>query len=172
MLFRSVLSVRDAVVEGRPQIERTVVLSGQGARHPGTYRVRIGTPLFQFLKDAGGIKPNSEKIVVGGPFQGRLADNLASPIVKSTQAVLVLAKSEVNTGVSRACIRCGSCVKSCPVGLEPLNLYKLLRQDNVVQARNDGLDFCIGCGICSFVCPSRLPLVETFQRVQEETSRG
>jgi len=166
-----VLAIRDAVVEGRPQIERTIVVSGGGARRPGVYRARIGTPLFQFLKNSGGIKPQSEKILVGGPFRGRTVENLASPVVKSTQSVLVLTKTEVNAGSESSCIRCGSCVMHCPVGLEPLNLFKLIRQQNLDQARQDGLEYCIECGICSFVCPSRLPLVETFQTAKEELAR-
>lgn len=167
----SVLAVRDAVVEGKPQIEKTVVISGKGVRNPGAYRVRIGTPLYQLFKDAGGLNPGDHKILVGGPFQGQVVDHLAVSVLKSTSAVLVLAKDEVNLAPERPCIRCGQCVISCPVGLEPLNLHKALLQDQVDVARDEGLDSCIGCGICSFVCPSRIPLATEFQRAQE-VSRG
>lgn len=168
----SVIALRDALVEQRPQTEKTVVLSGGGARRPGSYRVRIGTPLYQFLKDAGGIKPDSEKVLVGGPFQGDEVASYSSPVIKSTQAVLVLTRKEVNAVPTRACIRCGSCSASCPVGLEPLNLYKLLQQGKTDLAVSEGLDSCIGCGICSFVCPSRIPLLAAFHDAKKEASRG
>jgi len=167
----SVLAVRDAVIEAKPQVEVTVVVTGRGVMQPGAYRVRIGTPLVQLLKDAGGLAPGEHKILVGGPFQGKDVDHLSTPVLKSTQAVLVLDKAEVNQAAQRPCIRCGLCVDSCPVGLEPLNLHKALVQGNIGLARDEGLAFCIECGICSFVCPSRIPLVAEFQDAKE-ASRG
>jgi electron transport complex protein RnfC len=163
----SVLAVRDAVVEGRPHVEVTVVVTGRGVRQPGAYRVRIGTPLAQLLKDAGGLAPGEHKILVGGPFQGKAVDHLSTPVLKSTQAVLVLDREEVNEAVERPCIRCGQCVESCPVGLEPLNLHKALKQGAADLAWSEGLGFCIECGICSFVCPSRVPLAAEFQAAKE-----
>lgn len=167
----SVLAVRDAVVEGKPQIEKTVVVSGKGVREPGAYRVRIGTPLFQLLKDAGGLQPGDHRILVGGPFQGLPVDHLSVPVLKSTSAVLVLSKDEVNASLERPCIRCGECVLCCPVGLEPLNLHKALTLGNPELARQEGLSLCIECGICSYVCPSRIPLVNEFHHAKE-TDRG
>lgn len=163
----SVLAIRDAVVEGKPQIEKTVIVSGKGVRRPGAYRVRIGTPLFQLLKDAGGLEPGPHKVLLGGPFHGLEVDHLASPVLKSTSAVLVLGKDEVNASQERPCIRCGQCVLTCPVGLEPLNLHKALALGDRDLARKEGLDYCIECGICSYVCPSRLPLVTEFHAAKE-----
>ena len=163
----SVLAVRDAVVEGKPQVEVAVVVTGRGVHHPGVYRVRIGTPLAQLLKDAGGLVPGDHKILIGGPFQGKEVEHLSTPVLKSTQAVLVLDHDEVNEAVERPCIRCGQCVDSCPVGLEPLNLHKALVLGAAALAWSEGLGFCIECGICSFVCPSRVPLAAEFQDAKE-----
>lgn len=163
----SILAVRDAVVEAKPQIEVTVVVSGRGVARPGAYRVRIGTPLVQLLKDAGGLVPGDHKVLIGGPFQGRAVDHLSTPVLKSTQAVLVLEKGEVNDAAERPCIRCGQCVDACPVGLEPLNLHKALVQGNNALAWSEGLGFCIQCGICSYVCPSRVALAAEFLDAKE-----
>lgn len=163
----SVLAVRDAVVEAKPQVEVTVVASGRGVRRPGAYRVRIGTPLVQLLRDAGGLVPGDHKVILGGPFQGKVVDHLSTPVLKSTQAVLVLDKDEVNEARERPCIRCGQCVDACPVGLEPLNLHKALLLGDQSWAWQEGLGFCIECGVCSYVCPSRVPLAGEFQDAKE-----
>lgn len=167
----SVLAIRDSVVEAKPQVEVTVVVNGRGVKKPGAYLVRIGTPLVQLLKDAGGVHAGEHKILVGGPFQGKVVDHLSTPVLKSTQAVLVLEKDEVNEAVERPCIRCGQCVEDCPIGLEPLNLHKALILGNQALAWEEGLGFCIECGICSFICPSRVPLAAEFQAAKE-ASRG
>ena len=165
----SILAIRDAVVEARAQVEKDVVVSGHGVRRPGVYRVKVGTPLFQLLKDAGGLRAGDHKVLVGGPFQGQAVDALSMPVLKSTQAVLVLEKREVNEETERPCIRCGLCVESCPVGLEPLNLHKALVQGDIGLARSEGLGLCIECGICSYICPSRVPLAAQFHQAKGGT---
>lgn len=163
----SVLAIRDAIVESKPQVEVTLMVSGKGVARPGAYRVRTGTPLAQLLKDAGGLVAGDHKILLGGPFHGKLVDHLSTPVLKSTQAVLVLEKDEVNEAPERPCIRCGQCADACPVGLEPLNLHKALTQGNRDLAFSEGLGLCIECGICSFVCPSRVPLLTEFRDAKE-----
>ena len=166
----SILAIRDAVVFGRPQVEKTIIVSGNGIQNPGPYRVRVGTPLAHLIKEAGGLKPGVSKVLHGGPFRGSLVEDLASPILKSTQGIVVLTESEVNTGTERPCIRCGQCSTDCPVGLEPVNLYYSLLQNRRDQASDEGLNLCLECGICSFVCPSRIPLAAIFKQSKEAES--
>lgn len=166
----TVLALRDAVVEGKPQVEKSVVVAGKGVRNPGIYRVRIGTPIYQLLKDAGGLHPGDFRIVSGGPFLGALVDDLTVPVVKSTSAILALGKGEINSARERPCVRCGDCATHCPVGLEPLNLSKALQKGDWMLAHQEGLDLCIECGICSFICPSRIPLVSMFRKAKESSN--
>jgi electron transport complex protein RnfC len=57
------------------------------------------------------------------------------------------------------CIRCAWCVEGCPVNIRPAGLLDAAQQDDLFLASQCGLDACIECGICSYVCPSNLPLL-------------
>ena len=58
------------------------------------------------------------------------------------------------------CIRSGWCVEGCPVRIHPAGLLEAAQNNDAELADEYGLAACIECGICSYVCPSRLPLLE------------
>jgi len=58
------------------------------------------------------------------------------------------------------CIRCSWCVEGCPVRIRPEALLDAAQQEDLYTAGRLGLDACIECGICSYVCPSHLPLLK------------
>ena len=74
--------------------------------------------------------------------------------------MLALTKREVKGASTTACIQCGKCIRACPVGLEPVRLYKLIDHGQNDRAASEGLYECCECGACSFICPSRVPLVQ------------
>lgn len=57
------------------------------------------------------------------------------------------------------CIRCSWCVESCPVRVQPAGLLEAAQRGSLDLARHYGLDSCIECGVCSYLCPSHLPLL-------------
>ncbi len=61
---------------------------------------------------------------------------------------------------ANACIRCAWCVEGCPVEIQPAGLLEAAQQDDPYLGDTYGLDACIECGICSYVCPSHLPILE------------
>ena len=66
------------------------------------------------------------------------------------------------------CIRCGACVRGCPVFLMP-TLISLASQKGLwPQAKVYGASDCIECGICSYVCPSNIMLVQSIKRAKLE----
>lgn len=48
------------------------------------------------------------------------------------------------------------------MGLMPVEMMARLKVDDIDGARNYGVQDCIGCSCCSYVCPSKIPLVQYF----------
>ncbi len=69
-------------------------------------------------------------------------------------------------GEPRFCIACNQCEIHCPVGLDPQILWKFLRADLVDEALKSGLLRCIECGLCSYTCPSKIELLNTFAQAR------
>ena len=164
----TLLAVYQAVVLNHAYVEKPVVVTGDAVTNPGVYRVRLGTPLAELIRAAGGMKPNA-LVVHGGPFRGNAVTDLASPVMKSTQSILVLDPKHRRESVELPCIHCGACANVCPAGIRPHHLFRALAQSDTADALNEGLNSCVQCGLCAFVCPSRIPLAETFAAAQGDS---
>lgn len=167
----TIYSICRAVYEGLPLTEKVVTVTGEGANEPKNVIVRIGTPLEELLKFAGGMKEETCKVVCGGPMMGTAQGDLSVPVVKGTNAVLCLTDS-APAAENPTCIRCGKCIKACPMGLQPLQLYRYVNAGMKDELERFNLEDCMECGCCSYVCPGRLPLVETFKAGKKLLKEG
>ncbi len=153
------LAIMEAVVLGKPLIDRTVTVTGLAVKEPQNFRVRIGT-LFQDVIDAcGGFDKEPGKIIMGGPMMGIAQKSTDVPVIKGTSGILVLPKKEVNLSHPRDCIRCGRCIEVCPMRLMPNMLGILVERAKFDEAKRYHLLDCIECGSCGYVCPSNRSLV-------------
>ena len=165
------LAVRAAVREGKPLIARLVTVNGACASAPGNIEVRIGTLAEEVIAFAGGLKGEGlglARRVMGGPMMGMQIPHWRVPVVKGSSGILALDANEVAEQEPNPCIRCGSCVKACPMGLLPLEMSARIRTEAFDEAINLGLKDCIACGCCAYVCPSRIPLVQYFVHAKGE----
>ncbi|MBO5990423.1 MAG: electron transport complex subunit RsxC, partial [Lentisphaeria bacterium] len=134
-------AVYDAVINGRPLIERVVTVTGEVVVSPGNWLLRIGTPVIKAVEFAGGVTDDPGKLILGGPMMGFAQKSFDVPVSKNTSGVLLLSKSvAVNYG-SGSCIRCGRCLSACPMHLVPCLLgtaiegerYDLAAQNHVMD---------------------------------------
>jgi electron transport complex protein RnfC len=59
----------------------------------------------------------------------------------------------------------------CPMSLPPLDMVVEIKVDNLNLAKNMGLEECLLCGSCSYVCPAAIPLTQYFDWGQQELNR-
>ncbi len=81
------------------------------------------------------------------------------PLAKGNSGVLALIKN-ASAYDPRMCIRCGRCVDHCPMGLVPSQLSLLCEADMLAEMEHFNCLDCIECGVCTFICPSRRPIVQ------------
>ncbi len=147
-----------AVREGKPLIERVVTVSGPDLKKPGNFRVRIGTPISILVEAAGGLPEGELKVVSGGPMMGVALAGLDEPVVKGTSGILVL--PAVHRPRNLPCLRCGDCLRTCPMGLVPSDLGTLVERERWAEFKERGGLDCIECGCCAYSCSAGRDLVQ------------
>lgn len=153
-------AIYEAVRFGKPLIERVVTVSGEGIKEPKNLLVKIGTPISHIIEECGGIKENAVKVISGGPMMGFAIASLDMPVTKGTSGITVLTENEiVHAEKFGPCIRCGRCIDACPMGLMPSMLSVYSERGFFEGAKEYNLFDCFECGCCTYVCPSKRPIV-------------
>lgn len=165
-------AVHDAVRFKKPLYERVVTVTGQGINTPRNVLVRIGTPVRELLNFCGGLKDGAAKIINGGPMMGISQFSLEVPVIKGTSGILILDGKESQITPEQPCIRCGRCVKACPMGLMPNLLGTLVEYGKFDLAKKNGVLDCIECGSCTFICPAKRYLVHYIKHGKLEVNRA
>ncbi len=154
----TMIGIHNAVINGKPLMERVVTVSGDAVQKPGNFRVLLGTNHQEVVEAAGGFKTEPEKVISGGPMMGFAMITLDTPITKTSSSILAFEKDVVSQSVETACINCGRCVEVCPSRLIPSRLADYAqRHDEETFVSQNGLE-CMECGSCSYVCPAKRQL--------------
>lgn len=165
-------AARDAVVDGKPLIERVVTVTGPGIAEPRNLLALIGTPFSHLVEAAGGYRGDVTRLVLGGPMSGTALATDEVPVTKGSNCVLALTREQTTpTQPTLPCINCGECVRVCPARLLPQTLFKLVEAGNHDAAADYDLADCIECGCCAAVCPSHIPLVDFYKHGKDELAR-
>ncbi|MDP8213909.1 MAG: electron transport complex subunit RsxC [Candidatus Euphemobacter frigidus] len=152
------IAIAEAVLSGRPLIDRVVTVTGPEIKDPGNFRVRIGTPFQYLLEAAGGLPDGEIKIISGGPMMGIAQATLNAPVIKGTSGLLVM--RPVSRERNLPCIRCGECLRVCPIGLIPSDLGTMADKERWDDFEGLGAENCIECGCCAYVCAAGRDLVQ------------
>ncbi|MDP2480811.1 MAG: electron transport complex subunit RsxC [Candidatus Palauibacterales bacterium] len=158
----SIAAIAEVFETGYPLIERIVTVTGPGIRRPANLIVPVGTRIADVLEFCGGMTPDAERIVFGGPMMGNAQPEPGAPVLKGTTGIVVLTGEAIARERELACIRCGRCLEACPVFLDPADLGRLARAGHYDEMLEMHLSECMLCGCCSYVCPSHIPLSQMF----------
>ena len=155
----TVLAIHDAFYHKRPLMERVVTISGNLVKNPGNIILPIGTPI-SYVMEKFEIDPQKVRVMIsGGPMMGRTSYSFESPVTKTTSALLFFDESRIIGREENACIRCGRCIKACPMGLAVAQYTEMIKSNSIAPAVRESILDCIECGSCSYVCPADRRLV-------------
>jgi len=144
---------------GMPFIDRIITIAGRVAK-PCNIRVRIGANLMDMVDMAGGLTEGVRKLVVGGPMMGHCVASMNLPITKHLGGLLALGEESISPEES-ACIRCGRCISTCPMGLMPTKIDAFVRRGDYDGAIAAGAMNCMECGACTYACPAKRELTQS-----------
>jgi electron transport complex protein RnfC len=125
--------------------------------------VPIGISHRACIEACGGLKPNANRAIAGGPMMGFTLGSLDAPVTMATSGITVLTNAQTKPEVKQPCIHCGLCVKVCPLKLVPQRLSIACERQAWDTAKRYHLDLCMECGCCAYECPSKIPLVQNIR---------
>ncbi|RKF19929.1 electron transport complex subunit RsxC [Alginatibacterium sediminis] len=159
-------SVFQAVVHGKPLIERVVTLAGDYVEQARNFWVPIGTSIESLLQQNGCPSPSQtlSRPIVGGAMMGFMLNDCQAPVTKTSNCILYNEAKVIKP--AQACIRCGECAQVCPIGLLPQQLHWYSQSKDLEKAKQYQVMDCIECGACAFVCPSEIPLVQEYRETK------
>jgi len=159
----TIKAISDYFRKGQALIERIVTVTGTAIKNPANVLVPIGTPMQDVIDLCGGITDDAARILLGGPMMGAVQKSLDVPVVKGTSGLLVLSNNEVKDFEEYSCIRCGKCVDACPLYLNPSMMGLLAKKGLWEEMLDYNVLDCFECASCSYICPSGIPLVQSFR---------
>lgn len=146
---------------GMPLISRRLTVDGEAVGKPMNIRAIIGTSFREILEycntDINGIR----KLIGGGPMMGMSLRSIDMFVVKTTNALLAVKKYDERK--TSSCIRCGRCIRVCPLSLMPAEIDRAYKTRNIEELKELKVLLCMNCGSCTYVCPANRKLAETNQ---------
>ena len=149
-------AIYDAVYEGKPLVERVVTVTGL-VNDSKNLVARLGIEASELIDFCGGSQNAADKIVFGGPMMGISQVTAETATSKGTNCILV---TKANLKKERNCIRCSTCIDTCPMRLMPTIFVSLVKNRLFDELDEYYVDNCVECGSCAYKCPANIPLVQ------------
>lgn len=154
-----------AIKYNMPVIKRDITVTGDGINYPKNFRVRVGTSIKDLIPICGGYKnPDKEKVfILGGPMMGASVPSDDCIITKTVTSIVIFDKME---NKEEPCIRCGSCVLSCPVHLEPMQIMNAVKVLDKERIKMLNPLKCVECGLCAYTCTSKIQVTDYVRKAK------
>lgn len=149
---------------GMPLVKRRITVDGNIVNAPCNFIVAVGIPLHEVIS-AASLCGAPDKVILGGPMMGACAFDPDTPLAKTNNAVLLFSNAPVYK--ESPCIRCGRCVRACPINLMPTELEHAYDIRDAAALKKLKVSLCMNCGACSFVCPAKRQLAEKNQLAKD-----
>lgn len=161
----TIVGLYKAIRYNMPVIKRNFTLTGDGIKFAQNFRVRVGTSILELIELCGGYSnPEKDKIfILGGPMMGASLVRDDAVVTKTVTSLIILNDEKRK---EEPCVRCGSCVYSCPVSLQPvqiMNAFKAKDNDALIKLNTMR---CIECGLCSYSCTSKIPVTDYIKKAK------
>ncbi|WP_434761868.1 electron transport complex subunit RsxC [Vibrio fortis] len=166
----SLYSIKRAVIDGEPVVNRVVTLTGKTFKQPRNVWALLGTPVSALLAEFG-YKADKKlpRLILGGPMMGFTLPHENVPITKTSNCILAPTRREISpNSYEMECIRCSQCAEACPASLLPQQLQWHAKANELDKCEELNIKDCIECGACAFVCPSEIPLVQYYRQAKAE----
>lgn len=155
---------------GMPLVTKRITVDGNAITKPQNLIVPIGTPISYVLEQ--GKAENPEKIMMGGPMMGIAIYDTSLPILKQNNAILAFSGKQAQSKPTTDCIRCGRCMRACPMKLTPAMVDFAVKNPKADELEALNVMYCMECGSCAFACPAGRPLTAVMRLAKNEVRKA
>lgn len=155
----------EAIKHDKPVCQRYFTLTGDAINYPQNYVVKVGTDIHELIQQSDGFKRDYDRVnvIMGGPMMGVSTTDDDVIVSKTTTSVIVLEDKDY---IEEPCVRCGSCVYSCPANIEPVQIMNAVKRNDKDAMKGLGAYKCVECGLCTFVCTSKIHVTDYVRKAK------
>ncbi|SFM49058.1 4Fe-4S dicluster domain-containing protein [Thermodesulforhabdus norvegica] len=151
--------IKQALLDGDPALRVLLQINLVPGGESFMIECSVGTPISHIMDQLSISSDQVTKFVLGGRFLGYAHYDLNVPVTGEVDAIDIFT-GDVFHYSHEPCVRCGFCVKVCPVSIVPAELSMYCEYKRFEEAVHKGLWQCIECGLCAYVCPAHRPMVQ------------
>lgn len=141
----------------------TTVMTVQGKN----LRVLTGTPMRALLAHVDVFPQDGDFVILGGYMRGAAVADLDMPVGSFNYGVFHVPQDDYAPVRENPCINCGACVLYCPAHLVPNKISRYAEFQNYDECQNFGVEACMDCGMCSFMCLARRPMLQYMREARK-----
>lgn len=150
---------------GIPLIERVITVDGNAVPKSCNLQVLIGTPVLDILNHLSCETDLVKHLYAGGAMMGIPYPNMEASVVKPQNSLIAVKNTPKEKNASD-CIRCGKCIRVCPMNLIPTELDRAYHMRDVKMLTELHAGLCMNCGCCTYICPANRPLADTIRQAK------